>query len=84
MSEESKTPEGDYVMMGTESAAPKRVGAVNLDDESFTQEERDHRLAIAIQQQENAAAYNEHKAKHDAQVAANTSRTTRSGRAGAL
>jgi hypothetical protein len=80
MSEESKTAEGDYVMMGTAGSVPNRgKPSLNLDDPTLSQEERDHRLAIAIQQQENAAAYNEHKAKHDAQVASQQSRTTRSG-----
>lgn len=80
MSEESKTAEGDYVMMGSGAAASSRGKAnLNLDDPSLTQEERDHRLAVAMQQQENAAAYSEHKTKHDAQVAAHTSRTARSG-----
>lgn len=81
MSEESKTAEGDYVMMGTEGAVPNRGGKpnLNLDDPTLSQEERDHRLAVAMQQQENAAAYNDHKAKHDAQVVAQNTRTARSG-----
>jgi hypothetical protein len=80
MSEESKTADGDYVMMGTGGAVPGKPGtALNLDDPSLSQEDRDHRLAIALQQQENAAAYNEHKVKHDAQVASDKLRTTRSG-----
>jgi hypothetical protein len=80
MSEESKTAEGDYVMMGTGGAVPGKPGvALNLDDPSLTQEERDHRLAIALQQQENAAAYTEHKVKHDAHVESDRLRTARSG-----
>jgi hypothetical protein len=80
MSEETKTADGDYVMMGTGGAVPgKPSAALNLDDPTLSQEERDHRLAIALQQQENVAAYNEHKAKHDAHVAADTLRTARSG-----
>lgn len=79
MSEESKTAEADYVMMGTGGAIPGKSNTLNIDDPSLSQEERDHRLAIAMQQQENAAAYNEHKVKHDAQVAADASRTGRSG-----
>jgi hypothetical protein len=80
MSEETKTAEGDYVMMDTgvrPTAKPSSV--LDLDDPTLSLEERDHRLAVAMQQQENAAAYNEHKVKHDAQVAANQSRTARSG-----
>jgi hypothetical protein len=80
MSEETKTADGDYVMMGTGSAVPGKPSvALNLDDPTLSQEERDHRLAIALQQQENVAAYNEHKVKHDAHVAADTLRTARSG-----
>eukprot|EP00339_Tiarina_fusa_P020256 CAMPEP_0117035104 /NCGR_PEP_ID=MMETSP0472-20121206/24950_1 /TAXON_ID=693140 ORGANISM="Tiarina fusus, Strain LIS" /NCGR_SAMPLE_ID=MMETSP0472 /ASSEMBLY_ACC=CAM_ASM_000603 /LENGTH=192 /DNA_ID=CAMNT_0004744471 /DNA_START=38 /DNA_END=616 /DNA_ORIENTATION=+ len=81
MSEESKTPEGDYVMMG--GGAPTPGGAAKmpagLDDPSLSQEDRDHRLAIALQQQENAAAYDAHKKKHDSYVSASTNRTARSG-----
>jgi hypothetical protein len=81
MSEESKT-DGDYVMMGSGSVVPGRGGktsGLNLDDPNLTQEEKDHRLAIALQQQENAAAYSEHKKKHDATAAAQNNRTARSG-----
>ena len=80
MSEESKTAEGDFVMMGSGSVVPGR-GTVNLgiDDPNLSQEEKDHRLAVALQQQENAAAYNAHKAKHDAQKKSNEFRTARSG-----
>lgn len=80
MSEESKTAEGDFVMMGAGSVVPGR-GTVNLglDDPNLTQEEKDHRLAIALQQQENAAAYNEHKKKHEATKKSQDFRTARSG-----
>jgi len=80
MSEESKTPEGDYVMMGS-GAAVRGAAEMppGLDDPSLSQEDRDHRLAIALQQQENAAAYDLHKRKQDANAAANRNRTTRSG-----
>ena len=80
MSEESKTAEGDFVMMGSGSVVPGR-GTVNLglDDPNLSQEEKDHRLAIALQQQENAAAYTEHKKKQDATKKANEFRTARSG-----
>jgi hypothetical protein len=49
-----------------------------LDDPNLSQEDRDLRLAIALQQQENAAAYDLHKKRHDAAVAANVNRTSRS------
>jgi len=81
MSEESKTAEGDYVMMGSGGMNPgaKTTTDLNIDDPNLTQEEKDHRLAIAMQQQENAAAYSEHKKKHDQTVAAQANRTMRSG-----
>ena len=77
MSEESKTPEGDYVHMG--DGAGVRPGAPisvpGLDDPNLSQEDKDMRLALALQQQENAAAYDQHKKKHDAAVKAQTTRT---------
>lgn len=80
MSEESKTAEGDYVIMGSTGPGSSRVFVPDgLDDPNLTQEERDHRLAIALQQQENAAALDEHKKKHEAAVHANEFRTARSG-----
>ncbi|CAB9499234.1 expressed unknown protein [Seminavis robusta] len=82
MSEECKSAEGDYVMMGKPGAAPGR-GAAGLphgiDDPNLPQEEKDHRLAIALQQQENAAALEEHKKKHEATKKADMHRTARSG-----
>jgi len=81
MSEECKTSDSDYVHMG-DGAGASAGGSVpptsGLDDPSLSQEDRDLRLAIALQQQENAAAYDEHKKKHDAAIAANTNRTSRS------
>lgn len=86
MSEESKT---DYVSMGGGSGKAKAgtglttsLGPVTipegLDDPSLSQEDRDLRLAIALQQQENAAAYDAHKKRHDDAVRADKARTTRS------
>jgi len=83
MSEESKT---DYVSMGEGSrkapASTTSLGPVaipeGLDDPSLSQEDRDLRLAIALQQQENAAAYDAHKKRHDDAVRADKARTTRS------
>ena len=49
-----------------------------FDDPSLSQEDKDLRLAIALQQQENAAAYDAHKKRRDAAVAANANRTSRS------
>lgn len=79
MSEESKTPEGDYVMMGDGQPATSPTFGAGLDDAALTQEDRDHRLAIALQQQENAAVYDAHKKKHETYVNANVHRTARSG-----
>jgi len=79
MSEESKTPDGDYVMMGSGAAAPGGGAKISLDDPNLSQEDKDHRLAIALQQEENAAVYAAHKKKHEIAVAANTNRTARSG-----
>lgn len=82
MSEESKNTEGDYVMMGAGGYQPRPGGNkvnLNIDDPNLTQEEKDHRLAIALQQQENAAAYGEHQKKSQEQEKSNTLRTGRSG-----
>ena len=81
MSEESKTPDSDYVHMGDgRGFAPGGVVKIpdGLDDPNLSQEDRDMRLALALQQQENAAAYEAHKKQHDAAVAAHSSRTARS------
>mmetsp|Transcript_19142 Transcript_19142/g.27230 ORF Transcript_19142/g.27230 Transcript_19142/m.27230 type:complete len:183 (-) Transcript_19142:1645-2193(-) len=81
MSEESKI-DHDYVHM---HAARPGTGAnvfmapKGLDDPNLTQEERDLRLAIALQQQENAAAQAGSSQKlHDAEKA-DVNRTGRSG-----
>ena len=81
MSEESKTPDGDYVMMGTGAAAPGGGPKVNLglDDPNLSQEDKDHRLAIALQQEENAAVYEARKKKQEEAAAASVNRTARSG-----
>lgn len=83
MAEESKTSDSDYVHMNDDkgpgiasaNGAPTIAG---LDDPNLSQEDRDLRLAIALQQQENAAAYDAHKKRHDAAIAASTNRTSRS------
>jgi hypothetical protein len=82
MSEESKSAEGDYVMMGGANAVVPGRGAglaAGLDDLNISQDEKDHRLAIALQQQENAAAYEEHQKKHKEIQQAKVNRTGRSG-----
>jgi len=79
MSEESKTPDGDYVMMGSTAAGGTAKMSMGLDDPNLSQEDKDHRLAIALQQEENAAVQEEHRKKHQQAVAASTNRTARSG-----
>mmetsp|Transcript_11607 Transcript_11607/g.13153 ORF Transcript_11607/g.13153 Transcript_11607/m.13153 type:complete len:192 (-) Transcript_11607:248-823(-) len=79
MSEESKTPDGDYVMMGSTAAGGTSKMSMGLDDPNLSQEDKDHRLAIALQQEENAAVQEEHRKKHQQAVAASTNRTARSG-----
>jgi hypothetical protein len=69
-------------MMGAGGTYPRPSGKpINLavDDPNLTQEEKDHRLAIALQQQENAAAYGEHQKKHQEYEKSNELRTGRSG-----
>ena len=81
MSEESKTPDSDYVHMGDgRGYVPGGVVKIpdGLDDPNLSQEDRDMRLALALQQQENAAAYDAHKKQHDTAVAAHNLRTARS------
>mmetsp|Transcript_50138 Transcript_50138/g.121490 ORF Transcript_50138/g.121490 Transcript_50138/m.121490 type:complete len:200 (+) Transcript_50138:160-759(+) len=84
MSEETKTPEGDYVMMGpggttTAPGSGATLKMPGLDDPNLSQEEKDHRMAIALQQEENSFAYDAHKKKHEDTVKAHTNRTARSG-----
>lgn len=73
--EESKS---DYVKMGDGLGLKGGIDALKLDDPNLSQEDKDRRLAIALQQQENAVAYDANKKKHEAAVAAQTNRTARS------
>ena len=76
MSEESKSPEGDYVMLEVDAASmPAGTKIPGLDDPGLSQEDRDHRLAIALQQQENAAAQ-EAQTKSKAVAASRTARSS--------
>ena len=59
------------------SAAPTSFTVPDIDP-SLSQEEKDLRLALALQQQENAIAYDAHKKRHDAVVSSQLNRTTRS------
>ena len=73
MSEEAKST--DYVTM-TDSAGGMNVSG--LEDPNLSQEDKDLRLAIALQQQENAAVYNAHKKKHEDAKHAKSMRNIRS------
>lgn len=72
-----------YVNMGDQGVKPgtsmaSLTNAAAFDDPNLSQEDRDLRLALALQQQENAAAYDAHKKRHDASTAAKKNRTSRS------
>ena len=76
MSEESKS---DYVDMDSVPGVPGNAVKVDgLDDDDLSQEDKDLRLAIALQQQENAAVYDAQKKRHEQVIAAQRNRTTRS------
>ena len=74
--------DANYVNMGQEGVQPgtTSLNAPGLEDTNsdLSMEERDLRLALALQQEENAAAYEAHKKTHDAALAAKKNRTTRS------
>ena len=72
--------DSSYVQMGNDGPRAGNVSALvpGLDDPNLSQEEKDYRLAIALQQQENAAVQAAKK-KHDASVAAQHTRVSRSG-----
>jgi len=82
-SEESKS-EAEYVNMDR-GVRPVTMGKdvvkvpVGLDDPNLSQEDKDLRLAIALQQEENQRATTSSKKKLDAAKKANTMRTGRSG-----
>lgn len=72
----------NYVKMGP-GAAPKPgtnniTNIPELNDPNLSQEEKDLRLALALQQQENASAYGAHKKRHDAQQSSQNNRVSRS------
>mmetsp|Transcript_15158 Transcript_15158/g.18460 ORF Transcript_15158/g.18460 Transcript_15158/m.18460 type:complete len:150 (-) Transcript_15158:205-654(-) len=68
-----------YVQMGNGQGVKPGTNTVpGLDDPNLSPEEKDLRLAIALQQQENAAAYDAHKKRHDAANSAKSLQTTRS------
>ena len=72
--------DSSYVQMGNDGPRAGNVSALvpGLDDPNLSQEEKDYRLAIALQQQENAAVQAAKK-KHDASVAVQHTRVSRSG-----
>jgi len=80
MSEESKI-DSDYVNMGDGAARPGGVirAPLGLDDPNLSQEEKDLRLAIALQQQENQSAMQALKKKEQQTARSDLFRTGRSG-----
>jgi len=84
MSDDIKYSEYHSMGGGLPNRGTQLVRVDGLDDPNLPQEEKDHRLALALQQQENAAVYDLAKKKHDAAVAAQANRTTRSNVATSL
>jgi len=77
----------NYVNMGSGSGVKpgtNNLKVPGLDDPNLSQEEKDLRLALALQQQENAIAYDAHKKRHDQNVSSQSTRTARSGVASRL
>ena len=70
----------NYVNMGDGSVKPgsNKLSAQGLDDPNLSQEEKDLRLALALQQQENAAAYESVKRRNQAKQSSLANRTSRS------
>lgn len=66
-------------MMGDVGIRTSASVDLGLDDPNLSQEEKDHRLAIAMQQRENQAALATQKAKKEQQTSAQSMRTARSG-----
>jgi hypothetical protein len=94
MAEESKI-DADYVHMGNKSGGTRPGTGTQhsntlfkapegLDDPNLSQEEKDLRLAIALQQQENASMQASNKNKIKAEAKSNMFRTGRSGAATGL
>merc|ERR1739845_123121 len=72
----------NYVNMGSGSGIRNTTSKMpeidGLNDPNLSAEERDRRLALALQQQENAAVYENMKKKHDIEKESQKLRTTRS------
>lgn len=72
----------NYVNMGAGSGITSGNADITnvggYDNPSLSTEEKDRRLALALQQQENAAVYDTMKKKHDGEELAQKLRTTRS------
>merc|ERR1739845_7810 len=72
----------NYVNMGSGSGIRNTTSKIpeidGLNDPNLSAEERDRRLALALQQQENAAVYENMKKKHDTEKESQRLRTTRS------
>ncbi len=76
------TSNSAYVSMGDGGLKPGTTSQSVVTplgiDPSLSQEDKDLRLALALQQQENAAAYDAHKKRHEVSAAARKNRTSRS------
>jgi len=72
----------NYVNMGSGSGIRNTTSKMpeidGFNDPNLLPEERDRRLALALQQQENAAVYENMKKKHDIEKESQKLRTTRS------
>lgn len=66
-------------MMGGPTPAAPTLAGITADLAGLSQEDKDHRMAIQLQQEENAAVYDAHKKKHKQFTKANVNRTARSG-----
>lgn len=69
----------NYVQMNDSSKAPGDFQYEGMDDPNLSQEERDLRLALALQQQENASVLAAHAQRQSSQRTTNDFRTARSG-----
>jgi hypothetical protein len=69
----------NYVQMNDSSKAPGDFQYEGMNDPNLSQEERDLRLALALQQQENASVLAAHAQRQSSQRTTNDFRTARSG-----
>lgn len=69
----------NYVQMKDSAKAPGDLNYEGMNDPNLSQEERDLRLALALQQQENASVLAAHAQRQASQRSTNDFRTARSG-----